>query len=103
MNTSSMNSHENGKLYIRKITWLKSGNLSWHVTIIVFYCGGTVIGDFYCTKKISPFSINDYNLNLANIVYNCTLQYNTVQYVIRKVVIVILIIILYVAVITYKR
>ena len=72
-------------------------------TIIVFYCGGTVIGDFYCTKKISPFSINDYNLNLANIVYSCTLQYNTVQYVIRKVVIVILIIILYVAVITYKR
>lgn len=32
MNTSSMNSHENGKLHIRKITWLKSGNLSWHVT-----------------------------------------------------------------------
>ena len=32
MNTSSMNSHENGKLHIRKIKWLKLGNLFWHVT-----------------------------------------------------------------------
>ena len=32
MNTLSMNSRENGKLHIRKIKWLKLGNLIWRVT-----------------------------------------------------------------------
>ena len=36
MNTSSMNSHENGKLHIRKIKWLKLGNLIWRVTLMWF-------------------------------------------------------------------
>ena len=27
-----MNLHVNGKLHIRKIKWLKLGNLIWHVT-----------------------------------------------------------------------
>ena len=39
MNTSSMNSHENGKLHIRKIKWLKLGNLIWHVTDIAEQLG----------------------------------------------------------------
>lgn len=72
-------------------------------TIIVLYCGSTVIGTFIVLKKIATLNVGDYNLNLVNVIYTCTTLYYNVQYVIRKVIIVILIIILYVTVITYKK
>lgn len=81
----------------------KSLILFIYSTTFVFYCGSTVIGHFCCTKKIATLNVYDYNLNLVNVIYTCTILYYNIQYVIRKVIIVILIVILYVAVITYKR
>jgi len=77
--------------------------LSINSTIIVFYCDSTVIGDFYCTKKVFILNLAKYNLTLVKVVHSCTLLYYDIQYAIRKVVIVILIIVLYVVIITYKR